>query len=405
MPGSLDRRSVVLGLAALAGCAQGGTTTSPSAGAAAPYSSADTSGTPVPFDTAVQIAADRVLSTTPKQGERQLVIIDPLVDGVTGEQSAATQQIQQRILGVARASYPQFDFQPFSAGALARNPLVMVGTFTPINSHAQAAAPKDSFRFCLVMGDLGSGKAIAKAVTKAQLAGVDDTPTRFFRDSPAWTDDALVKSYVATCQATKVGDPIPPAYVGGILTAAIISDAIDAYAAGRYAEALDLYHSAKQTKAGDQLRAFNGIYLTNWRLGRRSEAEQAFGDLVDYSLGNGRLAVKLLFRPGSTGLAGQENGTTDMWLRQIATRSAARNTCLQVSGHTSRSGSAALNQQLSLLRAEYVKSRLEQDSPGLQGRLIAAGFGADQNLVGTGADNASDALDRRVEFRVMNQCA
>jgi outer membrane protein OmpA-like peptidoglycan-associated protein len=401
MSGSLGRRSVMTAaLAALAGCAQQGG----GAGPAVPYSSADTSGPPVPFDTAVQIAADRVLATTPPQPSRQLVVIDPLVDGVTGEQSAATQHIQSRILQVARASYPQFDFEPFSGRAVARNPLVMVGTFTPINSQAQAAAPKDSFRFCLVMGDLGSGRAVAKAVTKAQLAGVDTTPTAFFRDSPAWTDDPLVKSYVTTCQSTRVGDAIPPAYVGGILAASIIADAIDAYAAGRYPEALDLYRSAQQTRAGDQLRVYNGLYLTTWKLGRRAEAERAFGDLVDYSLNNNRLAVKLLFRPGSTGLVGQENGQTDLWLRQIAARAAARNTCLQVSGHTSRTGSPALNQQLSLLRAEYVKSRLEQEAPALRGRVIAAGFGSSQTLVGTGADDASDALDRRVEFRVMNAC-
>jgi hypothetical protein len=30
--------------------------------------------------------------------------------------------------------YPQFDFVPFSAGAVARSPLVMVGTFTPIST-------------------------------------------------------------------------------------------------------------------------------------------------------------------------------------------------------------------------------------------------------------------------------
>jgi outer membrane protein OmpA-like peptidoglycan-associated protein len=399
------RRPLFVGLLVLAGCVEQSNPSTPGATAAAPYSSPDTSGPPQPFGTAVQLAADRVLSTTPKPPARQIVIIDPLIDGVTGEQSAATQQIQERILRVARASYPQFDFQPFSAEAVAHNPLIMVGTFTPINSQAQATAPKDSFRFCLVMGDLGTGKAVAKAVTKAQFAGVDDTPTQFFRDSPAWTNDALTKSYVATCQATKVGDPIPPTYVGGILTASLVSSAIDAYSAGRYPEALDLYRSAKQTKAGDQLRVYNGLYLTTWKLGHRPEAEQAFGDLVDYSLTSDRLAVKFLFRPGSTGLATQPNGMSDMWLREIATRAAARNTCLQVSGHTSKSGTAALNQQLSLLRAEYIKTRLEEAAPALRGRVIAAGLGATQNLIGTGADNASDALDRRVEFRVVNECS
>jgi outer membrane protein OmpA-like peptidoglycan-associated protein len=398
--GAVTRRGVLAGLASLAGCAQQATAPLPSA---PPYSSADTSGPPVPFDNAVQIAADRVLATTPPQPGRQAVVIDPLVDGVTGDQSIATQQIQRRILDVARQSYPQFEFVPFSAGAVARSPLVMVGTFTPIST--RPSPDRDAFRFCLVMGDLQSGKAVAKAVTKARPDAVDTTPTGFFRDSPAWTDDAIIKSYIATCQATKVGDPIAPAYLGSILTGSIISDAIDAYVAGRYAEALDLYRNAQQTRAGDQLRVHNGIYLANWKLGRQAEAERAFGELVEYSLSNKRLAVKLLFRPGSTGLIDQENGMADMWLRQIAAGAAKQSACLQISGHTSRSGPAALNERLSLLRAEYIKTKLEEDDPVLRGRLIAAGFGASQNLVGTGADNASDALDRRVEFRVVSTCA
>ena len=400
MSAIVSRRAMLAGVASLSACAQQAT---PPAPAGPPYSSADTSGPPQPFPNAVQIAADRVLSTTPKPTARQTVVIDPLIDGVTGAQSAATQRIQDRILQVARASYPQFDFVPFSSQNVAKTPLVMVGTFTPIST--KAAPEKDAIRFCLVMGDMQSGKAVAKAVTKAQPEAVDNTPTAFFRDSPAWTDDPLVKAYVATCQATKVGDPIPPNYLSGLLTAAIVSDAIETYAAGRYAAALELYRSAQQTKAGDQLRVHNGIYLTTLKLGRRAEAERAFGDLVTYSLANKRLAVKLLFRPGSTGLIGEGNGQTDMWLRQIAAGAARQGTCLQVSGHTSRSGSAALNQQLSLLRAETIKARLEELAPPLRGKLIAAGFGSAQNLVGTGADDDSDALDRRVEFRVVDACA
>lgn len=408
MSNPVNRRLVLGGLASLAGCAQQGvapvTSPTPAAAAPAPYSSADTSGPPVPLDNAVQIAADRVLATTPSKPGRQTVVIDPLVDGITGDQSIATQQIQGRILEVARQSYPQYDFVPFSARAVSGNPLVMVGTFTPISTRPGPEQARDAFRFCLVMGDLQSGKAVAKAVTKARPDAVDNTPTPFFRDSPAWTDDAIIKSYVATCQATKVGDAIAPAYLGSILTASIVSDAIDAYSAGRYLEALDLYQTARRTGAGDQLRVHNGIYLACWRLNRGADAERAFGDLVDYSLNNNRLAVKLLFRPGSTGLVDPGNGQTDMWLREIASGAVKRNTCLQVSGHTSRSGPPALNEQLSLLRAEFIKARLEENAPALRGRLIAAGFGSSQNLIGTGADNASDALDRRVEFRVVNGC-
>jgi outer membrane protein OmpA-like peptidoglycan-associated protein len=93
-----------------------------------------------------------------------------------------------------------------------------------------------------------------------------------------------------------------------------------------------------------------------------------------------------------------------MWLRQIAVRSAVGNACLQVTGHSSPSGSAAVNEQLSQLRADYVKDRLETAVPALRGHVISTGVGAKNNLIGTGSDDLSDALDRRVEFKVLPAC-
>jgi hypothetical protein len=51
---------------------------------------------------------------------------------------------------------------------------------------------------------------------------------------------------------------------------------------------------------GDQLRVRNGIYLANWRLNRREDATDSFGNVVDYSLSTKKLSVRFLFRPGST---------------------------------------------------------------------------------------------------------
>jgi outer membrane protein OmpA-like peptidoglycan-associated protein len=390
-------------MALLAGCAQQ-SQAPPQVTAAAPPPAAPVQ--PVPFPQAVLNAANGVFSTAPSGGERRLVVIDPLVNGVTGEQTAATQQIQEQIIALARASYPQFDIQPFTAAAVAQGPDVMVGTFTPVNTQGQTAGTREAYRFCLVMVDLKAGKTVAKSVARAQLGGVDATPTGFFRDSPSWTSDASIKSYIDTCQATKVGDPISQTYLNGILTAAIISDAIEAYDASRYRDALELYTTAQSTPAGRQLRVYNGLYLANWKLNRREQAEESFGQLVDYGLDNNAIGVKILFRPGSTMLdaSQQTAGPYDMWLRQIATQSASRRACLQVTGNTSPSGSVAINEQLSQLRAEYVKQRLEEDAPSLQGHLLATGVGSKNNLVGTGADDLSDALDRRVDFKVIPSC-
>ena len=393
MPTSMIRTTI--SLLVIAGCAQQ---------AAAP--SALGPPAPVPFEQAVLNAGNAVFTTAAAAGQGQTIVIDPLVNGVTGEQSAGTKALATRLTELARQRYPSLTIQPFTASAVAGSPLVMVGTFTPVNAQNQPAGAREAYRFCLALADLRTGKTVAKSVARATPTGVDSTPTRVFADSPAWTEDASVKGYINTCQATKVGDPIPPAYLDGIVTASILNQAMEAYDGGRYREALELYGNARATPAGDQLRVYNGLYLTRAKLGQREQAQSAFGDLVGYGLRNGRLAVKLLFRPASTAFAADTrvSGDYTMWLSQIAQRSTAAASCLQVTGHTSASGSAALNDRLATLRAEAVKGRLEQASPALAGHVVANGQGSQQPLVGTGADNATDALDRRVEFKVIPAC-
>jgi len=312
--------------------------------------------------------------------------------------------MQSRIEQLARDQYPQFDVQPFSAAAVEQAPIVLVGTFTTVNQEGKTEGSREAYRICLALADLQSGKIVAKGVARAQLAGVDATPIRHFRDSPAWMRDPAIEGYIKTCQGTKAGDPINPVYASRIKTAAVISEAITDYDAGRYQQALDRYTAALSMPGGEQLRTYNGLYLANWQLGRRNAAEQSFGQLVDYGLANKSLGMKFLFKPGSTAFlpSPQVTRAYPLWLRQIASRAVQSNTCLEIVGHSSPSGPEPVNERLSLRRAESIQQRLTAQSPALGKRTVAAGKGSREALVGTGADDLSDALDRRVSFDVMD---
>jgi outer membrane protein OmpA-like peptidoglycan-associated protein len=362
----------------------------------------------LPFDQAVDFAARAVFSNAPAAAAAPVsVVIDPLIDGMTGYQSKATRGIQDRIRALVRQEFPQYTVRTLSPETLKQQPRILVGTFTPVTAKMQTnGGEREFFRFCLVMGDLKTGKVIAKQVVRVPIVDADSTPTAVFVDSPVWTEDPSVRAYVATCQASKVGDPIKPEYFDGLLAAALISEAVEAYDEGRYADALELFTTARKTPAGDQLRVYNGIYLSLAKLGRSTQAADAFGALVDYGLRTKRLAVKILFRPGSVRFASEAafSASYDSWLQQIATQAVSTKTCLQVVGHTSPSGPAAMNDSLSLLRAEYVQTRLEGDQPSLNKRTVAFGVGSRENLIGTGRDDASDMLDRRVEFKPIEPC-
>jgi len=358
------------------------------------------------FDEAVAKAAHAVFTAAPPpEPDAAVVVIDPLVDGMSGYQSKATQTIQDRIARIVKDDFPQYAVHRISPESLKQRPRVLVGTFTPVNAEMKTTGVREAYRFCLVMGDLNTGKVVAKSVARARIEDVDATPLAVFNDSPVWTVDPSIQAYIATCQASKVGDPIKPEYLDGLLAAGLVSEADAAYDESHYAEALGLYRTALKTPAGDQLRVHNGIYLSLYKLRRGGQA-RAFRDLVDYGIRRNRLAVKFLFRPGSLRFATSSplSNSYDMWLQQIAAQTVASKICWLITGHTSPTGSAALNDSLSLLRAEYIQSRLEEDQTLLKKRTIASGVGSRENLVGTGRDDASDELDRRVELKPINPC-
>lgn len=361
----------------------------------------------LPYEEAVLSAANNLLGKAqlPAGGTaRHAVVIDPLVDGMTGSQTATTRAMGDRLVALIREKYPQYEVQPFNTLSVSKSPLVLIGTFTGVNKERKTEGTREAYRICFALADLKSGKLVSKGLAFARPEGVDPTPTAPFRDAPAWTEDPATLGYIRTCQGTRAGDPIHPMYVDRILAASMLSEAMDAYSAGRYADALALYETVARAPAGHQMRTYTGLYLTNWRLGRREAAAQAFGQVVDQGLEAKRLGVKFLFRPGSVAFFNDPRAVPTpypMWLGELSTQAAKRQSCLEVVGHTSPTGPEPVNERLSLLRAEYVKGQIERIAPQLRQRLIANGVGSRQTLIGNGRDDASDALDRRVEFKVV----
>lgn len=359
--------------------------------------------TPIPYPEALQRAANDLFTKANIPGDRIELVIDPLIDGISGAQSTATRSMQQTLTEIVEKSYPRFVVQPFSSEALAREPVMLIGTFTAVNNGGDNAGPRDAFRICLTLADLKSKSIVSKGVARAKPEGVDVTPTQYYRDSPVWTKDQATEAYIKTCQGTKLGDPVDPTYAERLRAAALINDGILEYEAKRYREALAFYHTARTLPGGDQHRVRIGTYLSASRLGRRDDAVDAFGELIDSSLTSNQLMVKLLFKPGTTQFIDNPQITEPypMWLSQIATRSRAKGACLEIVGHTSRTGMPSVNERLSVLRAQFVMELLQIGAPDSKNRMIATGMGFKENLIGTGKDDASDALDRRVEFKVI----
>ncbi len=370
------------------------------------------SATPQPFDAAIDAVADDLFVQTQRlklpafvaRLESKLVnrgfAMDPIVDAASGNQTAATEAVEARLAARVAARYPSMDILGFNSAGLAKAQYVLTGAITRVGA-ADGKSGGESYRIDLALTDLKSGLIVAQASSHSQAAGVDTTPTAYYRDSPVLVKDAAIDDSVATARG-QVGQAANPKYMERIAASTLVAEATAAYNGDRLEEALALYTRAAAAPGGDQIRVHNGIYLANWRLGRLPEAEAAFGKIVASGLANRNLGVKFLFRPSSTEFwtDTKVSGPYDVWLRQIARQAVVTKVCLVVVGHTSRTGTEQFNDRLSQRRAEYIRQRLESESAELGRRIQANGKGFRENLIGTGSDDTRDALDRRVEFKV-----
>ena len=362
----------------------------------------------LPFEEAVAKATEGLLAQTQKLpgfltrvesrlGKRS-VVIDPMIDAGSGQQTAATLLLERR--AVERiARFEGFETLPFQSANLARAQYLLTGTMTRVAGERGRA----TFRINLALTEIKPATVVAQASAVARGEGIDATPTSYYRDSPIILKDRVIEGYVATTGSAP-GQRADAYYMERIAVATLINEATTLYNAEKYQEALAQYRSATSTPAGQQLRALNGLYLANWKLGRMAEAEDAFRKVVNLGIAYRELGVKFLFNPGSTEFWSDTklSGAYGMWLRQIAREGVASKVCMNVLGHTSRTGSEQANNALSLQRADYIRQRLATEAPQLGPRLKAAGMGFRQNVIGSGTDNALDALDRRVEFKIVD---
>jgi outer membrane protein OmpA-like peptidoglycan-associated protein len=362
---------------------------------------------PVKFEESIARAGERLLSEarTRLGNEPRALVIDPLIDANTGAQTVSTVRMGTQLESIVRTRHAGWAVAPLTRAALAQKPLLLIGTLTPVNVQRAVDTRPDAFRVWLTVIDLRTGRVVAKQLDRATIDSVNPEPLKYYSDSPTWHKDKTVQGYINSCQInTNIGDPADPDYLARLPAAAVVNEAILAYGAGKVPEANKLYREAEALADPGDLRVLNGLYLTSWQLGQRDAARDAFGKLVASGLELKRLPVKLLFQPGKTAFntAGDLPQQYNIWLASLAEQTGRAAACVRIVGHTSRTGSARFNETLSRQRAEAVQKMLETNNRALGTRLTAAGVGSREALVGLGTDDQRDALDRRVEFRVVD---
>jgi len=349
--------------------------------------------------------------------------INDLVDLTNGaqrplqEESEASAQVKKIIARQIDAQLPELKRVPADAANSRATDYLISGSLMrssvggPANSRgpakpADAKAPAPLV-LTLLMLDLQSHQVVARWQGPLRALQGQLNPTAYFHDSPVLLSGRSPNS--AEQRNSQLLNALPGSTVGAdtvedAWALALLSQAQEAYAEANYPKALELFQSVAARPGPLALRAYNGLYLSHLKLGQNDLARQDFKRVVAEGLATRSLAVKFLFMPGQTSFWADPSvsGNYDFWLQEISAQIAASAQCLEVAGHTSRSGEEAFNQRLSLARSEKVRGLMQGLQPGLAKRISASGKGWLENIVGSGSDDARDAIDRRVEFKLLD---
>ena len=101
---------------------------------------------PVAFVSAVDVAGAALFDAARAQlgDEVRELVIDPLIDASTGQQTVSSVAMGEQLARLVGSSHSVWRVQPLSRVSLARSPLLLIGTLTAIQTQASSEQAADS---------------------------------------------------------------------------------------------------------------------------------------------------------------------------------------------------------------------------------------------------------------------
>ncbi len=362
---------------------------------------------PLPFEAAVRLMSENLLDQLEHIGKSQwslvsqafdaIIVVDPIINADTGAVTQASRQAQEILEAIAQRKLPKAQIKAMTTESVIQAAYLITGVILTESFENEQRLPH--LKASIV--DMRSGRIVANASAWiAETGAVDNTPTPMYRDSPMYIKDERVQARTETATAT-VGEEASKDYFDSLETSALLNEAMDAYDDGNHQLSLALFEKAAARPDGQSMKTYSGLYQNLLKFGQYAEAEAAFAKLTDLGLASGNLSVKFLFGVNETTFQGPPDllKEFEIWVRQLPRRIMASGQCVNIIGHTSRTGSAEYNRALSLRRAIKIQELMEQQVSGITQRTRTEGRGFDEST-----SPHEDPLDRRVEFKV-TQCS
>ncbi|NVN99796.1 MAG: OmpA family protein [Geobacteraceae bacterium] len=338
-----------------------------------------------------------VINPLTKQKQMTKIAIDPFIDVESGYPVKANVQIANLIskeIGKRFAITGEMDPEN-----LERSEYVLNGMVTLEDKYGKQSK---AYKVFATVFEKSSGKVLASA--SVYINSFDTTPMDIYKDSPVFFKGNNYKDHVASVRKDP-DETITKGYNDRLSSKAMLVKGDSLYEKQDYNKSLAYYNQVAGGQKEQELEVLNGQFTNLVKQGQLENAEHVYIKLLNTSITEtSEVANKIIFAPNSIVPLDSKMDLYKIYIRQIANRVAASSACrVQIIGHSSRTGSGSYNDKLSRQRAEWIQHQMESYSPKSRSRTQTIGRGFKENVVGSGKDDLTDAIDRRVEFK-FNQC-
>ncbi len=328
------------------------------------------------------------------------LVFNPFIDVDSGQVMQASLEMETRFLQEVHNHFKNFQVTQHARENLDTADYVVNGIIKyEANPHSQT---EKYYHITASIIDLHTKTVIAQESVGMKSQDLNYHPTPSYEDNPMFVKDRPLQEFINMVNSP-VGTKIAPFSYQFIQTKSLIVQAQTAYNQGDYKQALRLFQEALQRPDGKIIETYGGLYTTNYRLGHLKVAENHFSQMVAVGVESGNLPMKLLFEPNLTEFLNNPELRKQyaLWIRQLSLYFQHSDKCVNIIGHTSKYGQDKLNKFLSERRAQAILDQMYQIFSGIVGRSKITGKGADETIVGTAPDSAENAIDRRVEFKII----
>jgi outer membrane protein OmpA-like peptidoglycan-associated protein len=359
----------------------------------------------LPYEAGIRLLSKGLMTKLQKRQsifskKTSTIVLNPFLEQDSGQVLEASLEIESLLIKQTQEDFEQFKLYRLTPEKLVEAQYILNGIIQ--YDTQKSKANEKLYKISASIVDLETKIVVTKGAVWIVNPGLNYQPTPSYQDNPMYIKGKLLTHTLKTVNSP-IGTQVSADYYTFIKTNALLIAGQTAYDKQNYGLARNLFKEVTQRENGQLIEAYGGLYTANFKLHDLVEAEQSFGKMVSLAIEQGVLPIKFLFQSNLTEFVALPDLTEQyrLWLRQIGGYfKNESDQCVNIIGHTSRSGSYKYNKQLSLQRANKIQQLLQDSFSDITQRSHTLGMGPDETIVGTVPDSAENAIDRRVEFQI-----